>query len=76
MASKVIGSIVATHIQSGLKTVLHVHKDGGSVKFTRPDVPEWHHQCHGSVKNSAEGWCDEVMAINSPTYSEPVYYPI
>lgn len=25
-----VGSIVATHIETGLKTVLHVHKSGGT----------------------------------------------
>lgn len=76
MASKIIGSIVATEIATGLKVVLHVHKNGGSIRFTRPDIKNWSHSCHPVNEKTPEGWVHEVRTIAAPTYSDPVYYPV
>lgn len=76
MASKIVGSIVATHIATGLKTVLHVHKDDGSVTFTKPDNPGWSQQCHVSNEKNAEGWCREVNTIATPTFKDAQFFPI
>jgi hypothetical protein len=76
MASKIVGSIVVTHIDTGLKTVLHVHKDGGTVTFTKPDNPDWHHQCHPSNEKNTAGWCREVNGIAAPTFKDAEFHPI
>jgi hypothetical protein len=76
MASKIVGSIVATHIATGLKTVLHVHKDGGSVTFKKPDIPDWSHTCHSSNEKDAKGWCHEVNTIATPTFKDAQYFPL
>jgi hypothetical protein len=76
MASKIVGSIVATDKGSGLKTVFHVHKDGGTITFTKPDNPGWSHQCHVSNQKAPDGWCIEVNTINTPAFEEAEYFPL
>ena len=71
-----VGSIVATHIETGLKTVLHVHKSGGTVTFTKPDNPDWAHQCHSSNEKSPEDWCREVNTIAAPTFKDAEFFPL
>ena len=76
MASKVVGSIVATEIKSGLKVVLHVHKDGGNVKFTKPDNAGWSHKCHSSNEKNSDGWLREVEVISAPTFKDAEFFPV
>ncbi len=76
MASKIVGSIVATVRATGLKTVLYVHKDGGTVTFTKPDNPDWSHQCHRSNEKDDEGWCCEVNIIAAPTFKDAEFFPV
>ena len=76
MAGNIVGSIVATHIATGLKTVFHVHKNRGTITFTKPDCPDWHHQCHSSNEKNPDGWCYEVDTIASPTFKEAEYFPL
>ncbi|WP_131817780.1 hypothetical protein [Saliniramus fredricksonii] len=76
MANKAVGSIVATVVESGLKTVLHVKKDGGTVTFTKPDNPDWSHHCHASNEGSPQGWVREVETISAPTFKDAQFFPV
>ena len=75
MASKLIGSIVSTDTSTNLKTVFHVHKDGGSVTFTKPDSEGWSHLCHPSVKNTPEGWAREANTLYGG-FADSEFFPI
>lgn len=75
MPSKPVGSIVATDIKSGFKTVFHVHKNGGTVTFTKPDNPSWSHNCHASNEKNSTGWCHEVNIIAAPSFKDAEFYP-
>jgi len=74
MASNIVGSIVATHIATGLKTVFHVHKNPETITFTRPDSPDWRHPCHSSNEKDPDGWCREVDTIQAPTLKDAKYF--
>ncbi len=76
MTSKIVGSIVATDTKSGLKTVLHVHKNGGTITFTKPDNPDWSHQCHPSHEKNPEGWVAEVDTIFGTTFKDAQFFPV
>lgn len=74
MASKVVGSIVATNTETNLKTVFHVHKDGGSVTFKNPDNASWSHLCHPSNEKNKAGWEKEVNMLGGG-FSDATFYP-
>ena len=72
MAKKIVGSIVATSRKSGLKEVFHVHKDGGTITFTKPDNPVWSHRCGPSNERNKSGWESEVVFLG---YADAKYFP-
>ena len=75
MASMIFGSIVATDTKTNLKTVFYVHKDGKNVTFTKPTNPDWSHNCYLNVKNSPEGWEQEVENLTLGGLKDAVFYP-
>ncbi len=63
MAKIVQGSIIATVIETGLKTVFYVYTEDRIVTFKKPDNPEWSHICHSSNEENSDGWVNEVNEL-------------